>query len=297
MSDSTQNKVRLNLPFYRIDSFADKPFSGNPAAVCLVNVMLEEPVLRAIAAEANLSETAFLFIQDWKSLKQSARFRLRWFTPKVEVPLCGHATLATAAVLFNELDIRSSSIEFETKSGILVAERGKDMIRLIFPSYTSAPYTPASLILEALGIDGYEEALYCESLKKVLLKVRDVETLKMIKPDFQKLKKSVDPGLVQGLILTAEGDEHYDFFSRYFAPWVGINEDPVTGAAHSVLTPYWYQILQKEKMRAYQASARGGIIQVTRLGPGKIALEGKTIVFFRGNIHFDWNQNNSNVSF
>ncbi|NWG11729.1 PhzF family phenazine biosynthesis protein [Candidatus Bathyarchaeota archaeon] len=273
------------IPLYIVDAFTDKPFGGNPAAVCLLPHEYADSVLQSIAAEMNLSETAFLLPLDGEPLKESKTFSLRWFTPKVEVPLCGHATLATAAVLFYDLHILADEASFETKSGILVAKKDKRGILLDFPTDNPVPIKPDRALLEATGIADFKNVEYARRLKKLLVHISDEEALKSLRPNFELMKSLPAKEEILGVIVTSHGRPPYDFVSRFFAPWLGINEDPVTGAAHTILTPYWSKKLAKKEMLAYQASARGGKLMVRLRPNNRVDLVGTAVIILKGKLY------------
>jgi PhzF family phenazine biosynthesis protein len=264
-----------SLTIYQVDAFTDTPFSGNPAGVCLVEKKYDDSVLQAIAAEMNLSETAFLYPP-----KDTATFSLRWFTPKTEVSLCGHATLATAAVLFYERGIAAAEIAFETKSGTLTARKEHDKVLLDFPRNDSQPTDAPHEVLHALGVADVTATAYDETTQNLLVHLPHEKDVNAVTPDCERLSRVPD---IRGVIVTASS-ERYDFISRYFAPWVGINEDPVTGSAHTVLTPYWSRILGKKEMHAYQASQRGGELTV-RLTENRVEIIGDAVVVLKGELY------------
>ena len=254
------------MQLYQVDAFAERAFEGNPAAVCVLDRSVSEDWMQHVAAEMNLSETAFVSTN-------GAGFDLRWFTPLVEVALCGHATLATALVLF-ETGLASAPVSFSTKSGLLHADREDEQIRLDFPALAATPIVPPAGLLEALGIEN--GAVYRSDFD-ALVDIDDESRVADLKPDFAALRE-ID---VRGVIVTAPS-QRYDFVSRFFAPAVGINEDPATGSAHCVLGPYWSVRLGKSELRARQLSARGASIgvrvrgdRVDLLGRGEIVLEGQ----------------------
>lgn len=270
---------------YQVDAFTKEPFKGNPAAVCLLDKEYGDEILQNIAAEMNLSETAFPLPLESKPLEETARFSLRWFTPKVEVPLCGHATLATAAVLFKEVGVAADELEFETLSGKLTAKKDPGGILLNFPANPPAPIEPPAELLQAMGIDDFENVAYAKTAKKLLVHVKEEEIVKNLAPDFGFMTQVPIPHDISGVIVTSAGSGPYDFISRFFAPRVGINEDPVTGAAHTVLAPYWSKLLGKVEMRAYQASERGGELVVRLMANERVALIGNAIIVFKGKLN------------
>jgi len=271
-------------PLYHVDAFTKRPFAGNPAAVCLLEQTPKDSVLQSIAAEMNLSETAFLHKTERKPIEEQRLFSLRWFTPKMEVDLCGHATLATAAVLFYDIGISATEISFETRSGKLTARLDDDGILLDLPSYVTTPVNPNQDILEATGIKDFKSAHFSKETRDLLIVLENEKTLRNLKPNFDHLKSLRTPERMQGIIATSKGHAPYDFVSRYFAPWVGINEDPVTGAAHTILGPFWSEILKKKEMRAYQASERGGELAINILAPNRVGLIGNAVIISKGEL-------------
>ncbi len=274
----------LAIPMYQVDAFTDRPFHGNPAAVCLMDRRVDDGVLQAIAAENNLSETAFLWAEGGVAFQDADRFHLRWFTPTVEVPLCGHATLATSAVLFQVLGYPRDEARFLSLSGELVAQRRPEGILLDFPADTVQPIEPPEGLLEAMGIGDAVEVLLAERGRDIMLRVSSEATVRDLRPDPRGMVVATRGMEVNGAMVTAEGAPPYDFVSRFFAPWLGIDEDPVTGAAHTVLTPYWSRVLGKREMRAFQASRRGGELLVVDAGDGRVNLVGQAVIVLEGRL-------------
>jgi PhzF family phenazine biosynthesis protein len=261
----------MGIPFYFVDAFADRPFAGNPAVVCPLPGWREERWLQNVAAEMNQSETAFV-------VKNGTGFDLRWFTPKVEVALCGHATLAAAHALWQQgLANPAQEISFSTQSGILKAARRGNEIELDFPLTPAQVAEPPADLLPALGVT----ANYVGRTKfDYLVEVPSEAVLRQVLPDFARLK-NVD---VRGTIVTARSsDPRFDFVSRFFAPATGINEDPVTGSAHCCLGDFWHKRLGKSDLRAFQASARGGTIRV-RVEGERAFLGGNAITVAAGEL-------------
>jgi len=257
------------MKIYQVDAFAEKPFSGNPADVCILNEKLDEKLMQNIAREMNLSETAFL-------VKEGEEYNLRWFTPDAEVDLCGHATLASAHILWEKGYLRKDQkAKFSTKSGLLTAKMNKGWIELNFPTILEEKTKPPVELLEALGV----EAIYVGKNKfDYLVEVESEEIVATIKPDFMKLLKVP----VRGVIVTSKAKE-YDFVSRFFAPEVGVWEDPVTGSAHCCLGPYWQKKLNKDEFVAYQASERGGILRV-KVVDERVLISGKAVTVLEGEL-------------
>lgn len=264
------------VPFYQVDAFTEAPFRGNPAAVCFMSTRLQDSLYLAISAEMNLSETAFA------EPEGEGIYRLRWFTPKREVPLCGHATLALAHVLFNERGYRGDELTFRTASGDLHAYRDRRGVRMDFPRNDPKPIAPIRGILDGLGVDEFLAFQYSGTNQKLLVELGSEEQVRSVSPDFKALM-AVDNALGwRGVIVTSRSGE-YDFVSRYFAPWMGVDEDPVTGSAHTVLGPYWAGKLGKASMSAYQASSRGGVVHVELIGD-RVNLVGGSVTVVRGTL-------------
>jgi PhzF family phenazine biosynthesis protein len=257
-------KIRL----FQIDAFTDTLFRGNPAAVCPLESWPDDRTLQAIAAENNLSETAFFVHKD-------QHYELRWFTPKVEVDLCGHATLASAHVIFNFLDLTTDMVRFQTKSGLLTVKRQGDLLAMEFPARPGVPCEAPASLLEALGVP--LEA--CLLSRDYLVVLHSEEMVKTIVPEMDKLT-NLD---CLGVIISAPGTRA-DFVSRFFAPKVGIPEDPVTGSAHCTLIPYWADRLGKKKLHALQLSERGGVLFCEHLDD-KVKIAGRAVVYLDGFIN------------
>ncbi|NJO95092.1 MAG: PhzF family phenazine biosynthesis protein [Hyellaceae cyanobacterium CSU_1_1] len=257
----------------QVDAFTDRPFQGNPAAVCILESPQDEQWMQLVAREMNLSETAFLY-------REGQAYSLRWFTPTSEVSLCGHATLASAHVLWTEGYASTGQlIQFETKSGILTAKYQDDWIELDFPVNRSQDIPPITKLGDALGVP-LKTVLY-NSLG-YLVEVATAQEVEKLQPNFNLLKQLP----ISNVIVTsrADRDSKYDFVSRFFAPGVGIEEDPVTGSAHCCLAPYWRDRLNQDRFLAYQASARGGVVKVYYDGGDRVLLQGQAITVMRGEL-------------
>ncbi len=256
----------MKIPVFKLDSFTDHRFSGNPAAVCPLDEWISDELMQNIAMENNLSETAFF-------TKNKDSFSLRWFTPITEVNLCGHATLAAAAVIFEKLGYKLDTILFESKSGMLTVTRNADRYIMNFPSDRISSIDPPGELVEAMG-DRPDEVF--EGRDDYMLVYDSEDKIAEIKPDFRKL------GLIsrRGVIITAPASE-YDFVSRFFAPASGIDEDPVTGSAHTTLTPYWSKRLKKKELTARQISSRGGIVYCVDKGD-RTEIGGKATFYLQG---------------
>lgn len=255
----------MAIRMVQVDAFTNKPFSGNPAAVCVLPQPVPDEWMRNVAREMNLSETAFLTPQD-------GGFQLRWFTPAVEVDLCGHATVASAHVLWEDGHLPANrQARFHTRSGLLLADRRGDWIELDFPAKVVAPAPAPAELLPALGV---ARAVFVgKNVFDYLVEVDSEETLKALSPDHSTLRKVP----VRGVIVTARSDSgEFDFVSRFFAPGAGVDEDPVTGSAHCALGPYWSERLGKSEFTAFQASARGGVVR-TRIEGDRVILGGQAV--------------------
>jgi PhzF family phenazine biosynthesis protein len=277
-------KDKNGIPFYIVDAFTSEPFKGNPAAVCLLTCQREDALLQSIAAEFNLSETAFILNPKTKKTGDPQSFSLRWFTPKIEVPLCGHGTLATAAVLFHELDF-TGKLTFKTRSGELTATEEHDSIVLNFPDDETVNTLPNQDLLREMGINDFEDVCLSKTLNTLLIRLENEEDLLGLEPDFERMKSISTKEQIKGIIVTSKGHSPYDFVSRVFAPWLGVNEDPVTGSAHTVLAPYWAKILGKQEMLAFQASSRGGELRVRVHKNSRVDLIGKTVIISKGEMN------------
>lgn len=258
----------MDIPLFQVDAFTSEPFRGNPAGVCLLPGECSDDFMRSVAREMNLSETAFLRRVD-------DGFSLRWFTPKVEVSLCGHATLAAAHTLWEAHEVpEDEAIRFHTASGLLTAKRSGSWIELDFPARAWDDAELPDDVRLALGITpkyvGWNGKTY-------LIEADSESTVRALQPDFDLLKRASARVIVTSLAVGRE----YDFLSRFFAPTVGVNEDPVTGSAHCYLGPYWRRRLNRDQFLAYQASERGGYIKVKIAGE-RVLLAGQAVTFFRG---------------
>ncbi|GAB3638183.1 PhzF family phenazine biosynthesis protein [Hymenobacter arcticus] len=270
--------IAMTIPVYQIDAFARRPFTGNPAAVCPLDEWLPAETMQLIAAENNLAETAFFVPLSG----EEADFHLRWFTPTFEIDLCGHATLASAHVLWNERGYAKPEIVFQSKSGLLKVRREADgKLVLDFPSRPPHPLVPAEhpeVLLRALG-PGAATPLAVLASRDLVVEFAHADEVLALKPDFVAL---IDLGYI-GLIATAPGSGTVDFVSRFFAPEVGVPEDPVTGSAHSTLIPFWAEKLGKTELFARQESARGGELWC-RLRGDRVDIGGYAVTFLRGDL-------------
>jgi len=263
----------MPVPFFQVDSFTPEPYKGNPAGVCILDTNRDEVWMQLVAKEVNLSETAFV-VQ-----KSEQEFDLRWFTPTTEVDLCGHATLAASHILW-EQNILSEDKEavFSTKSGLLACKKCSDKISMDFPSEKAEKAEAPKGLLEALNIN----PLYIgKNRMDYIIEVESEKIVRALNPDFKALKAVKTH---RGIIITAKSDdEKYDFVSRFFAPAAGIDEDPVTGSAHCCLAPYWAEKLNKKEFKAYQASERGGGLDLL-LSDDRVCITGKAVTVIAGKI-------------
>ncbi|HTK82394.1 MAG TPA: PhzF family phenazine biosynthesis protein [Bacteroidota bacterium] len=262
----------MSVPIYQVDAFvSDRKFSGNPAGVCILPEKADDAWMQNVAMEMNVSETAFL-------VKRSDGYDLRWFTPSVEVALCGHATLASAHVLWETGQLgKEMPARFHTKSGLLTAERREEFVEIDLPAVVEAAETPPPELLIALGIT----AQYAGKNRfDYLIEVESESIVRGIRPDFTTLRKLP----VRGVMVTSRSqDPAYDIVSRFFAPGAGVDEDPVTGSAHCCLAPYWSAKLGKTELVAYQASPRGGVLHLKVAGD-RVKLAGTAVTALRGEL-------------
>ena len=260
----------MKLTLYQVDAFTEKLFSGNPAAVCILDSWLDNRIMQQIAMENNLAETAFL-------VKKLEHYEIRWFTPEIEVDLCGHATLASAYVLFRFKETKASELEFNSpRSGVLKVKKGDDGYLIMdFPSDVTIVVDAIEEINNAIGAQPIKTIKGKTDFLLIFNSQKDIE---QIAPNFHLLNQ-LD---CRGVIVSAPGDE-VDFVSRFFAPQCGIPEDPVTGSAHTTLTPYWAEVLGKKRMTAKQLSPRGGDLHCEHRG-NRVAIAGKAVLYLRGEI-------------
>ncbi len=262
----------MQLPLFQVDAFTDRVFGGNPAAVIPLGAWLTDSMLQAIADENHLSETAYFVPSSEKEID----FELRWFTPQTEVPLCGHATLATAHVLFRHLEFAGDRVRFSTKSGRVDVTLDGEKLVLEFPALPADPIPTPALLVEALGV----EPLEVFSARSMLVVLRDEETVRALQPKMALIAELN----AMGVIATAPGDDaETDFVSRYFAPRVGIPEDPVTGSAHCTSAPFWAERLGVHELRARQISARGGQLNC-RIDGDRVFIGGTAVTYLEGTV-------------
>lgn len=259
----------MRVPYYQVDAFAERAFAGNPAGVCLLPHWLPDATLQGIALDNNLSETAFL-------VRAGAGYELRWFTPAAEIDLCGHATLASGAVLFRRYHPEERNLRFSTRyAGVLEVRREDPLLLIDLPAWPPAPCPAPPALAEILGAP--PRALL--GARDYLAVYDDERQIRALAPDFRRMKREID----RDVIVTAPGAE-VDFVSRYFAPLYGVDEDPVTGSAHCIATPYWAQRLGRTRLRARQLSRRGGELQCELRGE-RVLLGGQAVLVVDGHWH------------
>jgi len=273
------------IQVYQVDAFTNECFKGNPAGVCILKESIEDKYMQLIAKEMNLSETAFVQSLEAIQINSTSIFSLRWFTPKYEVDLCGHGTIAASEILFNNIGIKNEKIMYETKSGRLIANKNDKGIALDFPIDEPLNVDLSKDILEAMGIESYENAVIGKNTNKLIIHLKTENEVLKLTPNFEKMKELEFERNVKGVGVTCIGNEKYDFISRYFNPWAGVNEDPVTGSVHTLLAAYWSKILNKDEMKAYQASDRGGEIILRILTGNRVELIGQAKVVLKGELY------------
>lgn len=256
------------MKYFVVDAFTTELFKGNPAGVCVLEKEIESSLMQKIAFENNLSDTAFVW-------KKAGEYYLRWFTPKEEIPLCGHATLGTGFVLMEVLKWEEKKISFHSQSGIISVERDHDLFWLDFPVKTIEPCSAPEILREAIGAD-FEETFVSRNL---IVVVREEEIVAQLQPNFDLLKK-IDH--IHGVVVTAPGKD-CDFVSRFFIPNTGVNEDPVTGSTHTELMPYWTKRLRKMELEARQLSKRGGVLRCILDGK-RVRIGGQGVLYLEGQI-------------
>lgn len=267
-----------SITTYLVDSFTDQPFKGNPAGVCVLKQTLSDEQMQLIAQELGLSETAFI-----TQHKTPNSFAIRYFSPKMEIPLCGHATLASSKVVF-ELFPDLEHIHFHTMEGLdlLIKKKGKQIV-MEFPIYDTVPQDAPDALLDALGIKEIINSAFNKETNILLLEIEHSDVLQQLSPDFAKLLLSHDS--INGVLVTAASQrEGYDFESRYFWPWSGTNEDPVTGGTHTFLAKYWSTRLHKTKMKSFQCSARTGFMEVELINAHTVTITSDAQVVLRGEL-------------
>jgi PhzF family phenazine biosynthesis protein len=253
---------------YQVDAFASQVFKGNPAAVCPLEKWISDDLMQQIAEENNLSETVFF-------VKKDTQFEIRWFTPTCEVDLCGHATLAAAHIIFTELNYKEAILEFSSKSGFLTVKKEEDWYTLNFPSEVINEIETPQTLKDALNVPILKTF---KGIWKLLVVLESEDIIKNLTPNFSKLTELEAPGI----IVTSKGN-NIDFVSRFFAPKIGINEDPVTGSAHTLLIPFWAKKLNKNNLKAMQLSKRTGYLKCNYLND-RVEFSGQAITFLKGEL-------------
>lgn len=260
---------------YIVDSFTNEAFKGNPAGVCILKQAISEELMLKIAQELNLSETAFIQQKENKN-----QYSIRYFSPIMEIPLCGHATLASAKVLFENSTF--NEVYFTTFQQVeLITKKVNDEIIMEFPVYETLPATVPTAMLVALGLNEINNCEYNAENNILLLEISSTEILKNLTPNFETLVKTHNS--INGVLITAASTGENDFHSRYFWPWSGSNEDPVTGVTHTFLTKYWGMRLNKTKMKAFQESKRTGFMNVELIENNKLLITSNAVIVFKGN--------------
>jgi len=275
MTNDTQS-----IKTYIVDSFTDKAFKGNPAGVCLLDYEINDDIMLTIAKELNLSETAFI-----KKLEDDDAYSIRFFSPKMEIPLCGHATLASAKVLFDNNLVKNQINFINIQNLDLKIVRDNEMIIIEFPVYETVARDASSELLNALGINKsfLLNSAYNDETKILLLEINDNQILNDLKPDYVALYKSHNS--INGVLVTAKSEKNdFDFESRYFWPWSGTNEDPVTGATHTFLAKYWSKRLNKTKMNSFQCSERSGFMEVELTKQNTVLIKSTAKIIFKGQL-------------
>jgi len=267
----------MKVETYLVDSFTDTAFKGNPAGVCLVEESLSDAQMQNIAKELGLSETAF--VQGTDSM-----YTIRYFSPKMEIPLCGHATLASAKILFDKYPtIKNISFKTIEELHLEVTRKGEE-IEMEFPIYTTVPQNAPTALLSALGITEIVNSEYNAETNILLVEIENAEILRNLNPDFERLVSTHNA--INGVLVTARSKEKkYDFESRYFWPWSGTNEDPVTGGTHTFLAKYWSARLGKQKMESFQCSKRSGFMQVELIGEEKMKIRSQAQIILKGELY------------
>ena len=260
----------MNIPIYQVDAFTSEVFSGNPAAVCIIEEWLDDNIMQSIALENNLSETAFIMQRD-------GQFKIRWFTPETEVDLCGHATLASAFVLFEEELIEDNTVTFESQSGPLIVEHlDNGLLSMNFPSRRPIVCKKPEVLEDALDTN----VVATLASRDLLVILENEEKVSNLLPNLELLSRIEE---YMAVIVSAKGNK-VDFVSRFFAPNAGIPEDPVTGSSHCTLIPYWSEQLNKDKLHALQLSPRGGELFCENMG-GRVVIKGKAVMYMKGEIY------------
>jgi PhzF family phenazine biosynthesis protein len=263
---------------YIVDSFTDTPFKGNPAGVCILDKKISDEKMLTIAKELGLSETAFVI-----KIEDSNKYSIRYFSPVMEIPLCGHATLASSKVLF-EINSKIVNIHFKNIENLdLIINKKGEKIEMEFPIYKTVPQHTPQELLNALGIKELSNSEFNKETNILLLEINDSNLLRKLSPNFEQLKRSHNS--ISGVLVTAiSNKKNYDFESRYFWPWSGTNEDPVTGATHTFLAKYWSLRLKKKKMNSFQCSERTGFMEIELISEKKLILKSEAQIIFKGEL-------------
>ncbi|WP_243643696.1 PhzF family phenazine biosynthesis protein [Tenacibaculum sp. M341] len=271
--------MKTTIETYIVDSFTNESFKGNPAGVCILEEVLSEDQMQLIAKELGLSETAFVKKID----EELDTYSIRFFSPKMEIPLCGHATLASSKVIL-EKNPKLKFLQFlNINELILKIEKNESSIKMNFPVYNTEPQNVPKELLNALGIETINNSVFNKETNILLLEIEDSTVLKELTPNFERLKASHNN--IDGVLVTAlSNQDDFDFESRYFWPWSGTNEDPVTGATHTFLTKYWGKKLHKKTMRSFQCSERTGFMTVALLNENNMTIESEAQIVFKGEL-------------
>jgi PhzF family phenazine biosynthesis protein len=266
----------MNIKTFIVDSFTNTPFRGNPAGICLLEEAISIEIMQSIASELNLSETAFLL------KTENNHFTIRYFTPTIEIDFCGHATLAASKIILDKFN--NETVNFTTHKGLqLNANIEGEYIKMLFPLYQTTDYNTNQKLNDAFGIENAISTKFSKDLDMLIIEVKDKQTLLDINPDYQKAIESSKT--IKEVVITSKSeDKDYDFYSRCFCPWIGINEDPVTGASHSVLAKYWSVILNKKEMSAFQLSDRGGFLKLKIINGTELEVRSNARIVFEGEI-------------
>lgn len=268
----------MKIKTFIVDAFTKEAFRGNPAGVCLPEIPLDVDTMQAVASELNLSETAFVLPVS----TEANTFSIRYFTPTVEVPFCGHATLASSKIVLEKL--KKDVVHFVTHSNLQLSAKTNGLeITMKFPLYDTVPYEASLDFLSALGVKKATSSHYAKALDMVVIHIDDPAKLQQLQPDFQKLVFAA-PQVKEVVVTSPSTTSEFDFYSRCFCPWIGINEDPVTGAAHAVLAKYWSVLLAKKTMNAYQCSKRGGYLKLHVLNETELEVTSAAHIVLEGEI-------------
>lgn len=268
----------IEIETYIVDSFTDKPFKGNPAGVCVLNQKLTDEQMQSIAVELGLSETAFI-----TQIENANKYSIRYFSPIMEIPLCGHATLASSKVLF-EINPTMTNIHFTNIQDLdLMIKKYEEKIQMEFPVYETIPQNTPDELLNALGINEILNSEFNKETNILLIEIENCQLLNNLSPNFEKLKASHNS--INGVLVTSISDKiNFDFESRYFWPWSGTNEDPVTGGTHTFLAKYWATRLNKKKMNSFQCSERSGFMEVELISENKLIIKSEAQIILKGKL-------------